>query len=436
MDEKFKFNNLILHCFDSIDYGITIINEDGILVYGNDKYLEIFGVEKSEFSKYLGTNFENLFNGDSLLYKVLKTGNNYIDFTYCLRINDSKIYLTSSAYPIYDDKDRIIGAIDFFRKYENESNEKNTINSPLYQFENILGNSNSIKETIKMAQLYANYDENILLEGESGTGKELFAQSIHNSSKRRDFPFVAINCANLPETLIDSELFGYEEGAFTGANKGGKLGKFELANGGTIFLDEIGELPLNLQAKLLRVIENKTVTRIGGNINIKANIRVIAATNRDLEQMVEKGKFRRDLYFRLKVLYLHIPTLKDRINDIEILSNHFINKYNNHYGKRITKLNSKVIDILKKQEWTGNIRELENIISRLVIISKGNKITLSDLKNIGLKIDQNKQKSHIKLADYNKKVVEDTLKQTNGNKKKAAEILGISRTTIYRILEK
>jgi transcriptional regulator with PAS, ATPase and Fis domain len=272
--------------------------------------------------------------------------------------------------------------------------------------------------------------------GESGTGKDLFAQSIHNHSSRRAQPFIALNCANFPNELIDTELFGYDEGAFTGALKGGKPGKFEAANGGTLFLDEVSEIPIHLQAKLLRVIETKTINRLGNNKPIFVDVKIIAATNRNLENFVDEGCFRKDLYFRLKVFFLEIPPLRERGQDVILLAEYFVKKLENKITEPIKHIEKEAIELLLKYSWPGNVRELEHLIARSLVICENNSISAMDLHNSGLKI-QIKEIAPTKVnlsRRYQKKQILDALSQTKGNKKLAAEMLGISRPTLYKIL--
>ena len=236
----------------------------------------------------------------------------------------------------------------------------------------------NIKEKIKKI---VNSSSSVLITGDTGTGKEMVAKAIHYTSNRSNNPFVPINCANIPESLFESELFGYEEGTFTGAKKGGKLGIFEMANGGTIFLDEIGELPLHLQAKLLRVLQENSIQRLGSIMPIPIDVRVIAATNQDLESMMDENTFRADLFYRLNVIPIHLPSLKERLADIDILIDHFIDKYNGRLMKNINNISKEAIDIMRLYQWPGNVRELENAIEYAMNIEDTETIQLSNLPN-------------------------------------------------------
>lgn len=235
-----------------------------------------------------------------------------------------------------------------------------------------------MEQLMKLALRLAQVDSTILVQGESGVGKELIAETIHSSSPRREKSFIKVNCGAIPENLLESELFGYEEGAFTGAKKEGKIGIFELANGGTLFLDEIGELPLNLQVKLLRVLQDREITRVGGLRSIPVDLRIIAGTNQDLRAMVQKRTFREDLFYRLNVVPLLVPPLRDRAEEIPAMVAHFLHKYNQRYSlaKYMT---PEVIDVLMGYHWPGNVRELENLVERMVVITPGERITVEDL---------------------------------------------------------
>lgn len=310
-------------------------------------------------------------------------------------------------------------------------------NSCVFPFENILGSSEQIKELKEKAKKFAKGNSTILIEGESGTGKELFARAIHTASKQKNGPFIAINCAALPENLIESELFGYEDGAFTGARRGGKLGKFELADKGTLFLDEVGELPLYIQAKFLRVLQEKSVQKIGGERNIPIDVRIIAATNKNLEKMVLNGEFREDLYYRLNVIPLHIPNLIERRSDITEIAEYFLHNYASIMKKDIFGFTDEAIYFLNNYAWPGNIRELQNAIEFAVNVTSSEYITVEDLPaKTYLKKDNEQQFMCIKpLKDVEQDYIKEAL-QVYGNskkgKEKAAEALGIGIATLYR----
>lgn len=318
-----------------------------------------------------------------------------------------------------------------------------------YDFSAIIGNSDITRQLIENCKRAAQSSSNVLILGESGTGKELLAQAMHNMSPFSSGPFVAINCAALPKGLVESELFGYEKGAFTGANKSGNPGKFELADGGTIFLDEIGDMPLDVQASVLRVIQTKEIIRVGGKFPKTINVRIIAATNRDLQKAIEEKTFREDLYYRLNVLPIQVPPLAKRGRDICELADYFCTRYSQ--GRKI-KIRADVYPLLLKYDWPGNIRELENVIERAVNITDTSIITPSDLppEVTGIKKqqfslpsslqqteEQQTSSSHaLKSEHQGKALILDSLEKSSGNVTEAAKLLGISRRTFYRKLDK
>ncbi len=305
-------------------------------------------------------------------------------------------------------------------------------------------------DCIAVAKKISRYDSAILIEGASGVGKELFAQSIHNESRRRLAPFVAVNCAALPPTLIESVLFGYAEGAFTGGSKGGQEGVFELAHTGTLFFDEIGELPLELQGRLLRVIQEHEVMRIGGDANIPLDVRLICATNKNLNQLVEGGRFRQDLLYRLNTLSLFIPPLNGRPEDIEILAETFLHRYSSQYAKPAAAFTPETLDFLLHYEYKGNVRELQNMIERAVIISEGERITVRDLCT-GLSVSEPQKDSApaaetsvsahvdmsgISLKEAEEKYIRQVFAGTGDSVTETCRILGINRSTLWRKLKK
>jgi transcriptional regulator with PAS, ATPase and Fis domain len=315
------------------------------------------------------------------------------------------------------------------------------IHGAKYSWETIIGNSDKMIEAKYIARKAAQTNSNVLLLGESGTGKELFAHAIHNGSERGYFPFVKVNCAAIPSELLESELFGYEEGAFTGARKGGKIGKFELANRGSIFLDEVGDMPLKMQAKLLRILQEKEIERIGSNNPIKVDVRVIAATNKNLKKLVEEGKFREDLYYRLNVMTIDIPPLRERYDDIETLANMLIRKLSNQLGKYVCKIDKKTMEYFKSHNWPGNVRELENVLERAINLTDSDTILPLHLPvylTQNNKCIMNEPIRPLKyiIEDTEKEAIVRCLEYTNGNKLKTAKLLGISRSSLYDKIEK
>jgi transcriptional regulator with PAS, ATPase and Fis domain len=318
-----------------------------------------------------------------------------------------------------------------------------------FRFEDIIGSSRAITSAIGTARLYAQVNSTVLLFGESGTGKELFAQSIHNGSERRDKPFVAVNCAALPESLLESELFGYVEGAFTGARKGGSPGLFEMAHTGTIFLDEISEMQPNLQALLLRVLQEKEVTRIGADNVIPVDVRIIAATNRDLYAMVEKGLFREDLYYRLCVLALNIPPLRERKSDIPEIVRYHMARKGWETRMRAGSISDEAMELLSSQDWPGNVRQLENVVERCVVLSRGDDITLELVraamfrpaaflprKEVPAPEAEPLAENSGVLRNLEEETILRVLSECGGNKAQTAQRLGISSSTLWRKLKK
>jgi DNA-binding NtrC family response regulator len=298
-----------------------------------------------------------------------------------------------------------------------------------YRFENIIAKSHRMQEVFEVVRVVAKSNATVLVTGESGTGKELIARAIHNLSQRRGKPFVAVSCAALPESLLESELFGHERGAFTGATSQ-KKGKFEYAHTGTLFLDEIGDISPNVQVHLLRVIEEKEFNRVGGNEPIKVDVRIISATNRDLKAGMEKGQFREDLYYRLNVVAIHLPPLRERREDIPPLAEHFLRKFAMENHKEIKDFSPDANELMMKYEWPGNIRELENAIERAVILARGEFITQDELPGIGASL-ASVDLAGKSLRDLEKECIMGTLRKTGGNISESARILGITRMTLY-----
>jgi len=312
-----------------------------------------------------------------------------------------------------------------------------------FNFNNIIGKSEGIKRLLEKLAMVAPSDANVLITGESGTGKELIARAIHLNSNRKDGPFVAVNCAALTETLLESELFGHEKGAFTGADRKRK-GRFVRANRGTLFLDEVGEMPITIQPKLLRAIQEGEINPLGSDKIVKVDVRIIAATNRNLEEEINRGNFREDLYYRLNVVNLHIPPLRDRTEDIPILAEHFLHIYVPKNKKDIKGISAQAMDLLLKYRWPGNVRELENAIEHAVVLCSGNYITERELplrikkqkEQIDNKIEHQSSFMDNSLEELEKKAIIAALEKTKGNKSKAARLLKITRRTLYLKMQK
>ena len=359
-----------------------------------------------------------------------------------------------SRLPVVDENNRVIGIVtgnDALQALERKTRrslsyyqqELTRTRDYQYTFDNLIGRGERIKWLKREAQVAARTNSTILISGESGTGKELLAHAIHCASPRSNAPFIKVNCAAVPEHLLESELFGYEEGSFTGAKKGGKLGKFELADGGTIFLDDIGDMPLAMQAKLLRVLQEREVEKIGRTDVVRVDVRVIAATNKDLEQMVKEKEFREDLYYRLNVIDLHLPALRDRREDIPLLIEHFLKTLGTELGRKIKGITPQAENLLVQYDWPGNIRELRNSLERAIALSLNDVLDVEDFK--GLSGDDVPVKPTVPvmpvgtLAEAVEKAERETIKNalsyTNYNKVATARVLGVHRSLLYRKLK-
>ena len=418
--------------FDSISSGILTSDLSGSITSINKQIIKMFGYSDFEIKNM---KVWNLIEGWNEVVDKLTARQSYVDNNVNVNVRANKIQFTLAAYPIYNSEKEIIEIIHIFHELKKSRKLAGKILSgqAIYTFDKIIGKNEQFLEIIEYAKKIADSRSTILITGESGTGKEVFAQSIHNSSMRKDEPFIAVNCGAIPRTLIESELFGYEEGAFTGAKRGGNAGKFELADEGTIFLDEIGEMPMDMQIKLLRVLEESVITRIGSHRQISVNVRIIAATNKDLKKEVTAGNFRKDLYYRLNVLPIYLPPLRERPDDIPLLFDYYMEKTSKRLNKRRVAISPEYLNYLINHEWQGNIRELENVIELIVN-------TESVQPNfIGKKIKANHSahiNTNISLDEVEKQHIITVLNESMGNVTTAAKILCIGRNTLYRKLEK
>lgn len=363
--------NLIIQrekAFQSISEGIIILDINGKMMSINEKAIELLDINIR--NSYIKDDIRNYIKYGIDLEQIINSKKDIVNKEKKLRLNSGKILnCILSISLIWDEKD-INGFVVILKEDQEVHNLVNKMigSTARYKFEDIIAESKIMKSTIDIAKIASGSFSNVLILGESGTGKELVAQSIHNASKRKNKPFIAINCGSIPRGLIESELFGYEGGSFTGSKKEGNPGKFELANGGTIFLDEIGDMPLEVQASLLRVLQSKEVYRVGGKHPKKVDVRIIAATHRNLENMVLENSFRLDLYYRLNVLTIYIPPLRERREDIEILIRCFIEDFNKKLNKRVKGLDKEIRNLLDFYEWPGNVRELSNVLERAMNI--------------------------------------------------------------------
>jgi len=442
--------NMLNTIFNSVNECIVVVDENGIITMMSDEYKKFINCENPE-GKHVTEVIEN-----TKLHIVARTGER--EFGEIQEVNGHK--MISMRVPIIKDS-KIVGAIgkvmfkdlsnfkilsnklyNLEKDVEGNKNELGTDQKAVYTFNNIIGDSDKSLEVMGLARRVSKVDSNVLITGESGTGKELFAHSIHNASRRGLKPFVKINCGAIPAELFESEMFGYEEGAFTGAKKSGRKGKFEYANGGTILLDEIGDMPMNMQVKLLRVIQEKELVKVGGNDAIKVDVRIIASTNKSLEQLIKDGKFREDLYYRLDVMHLRLPSLRERTEDIEGLANALRIKICEKYNIYSEGISREALSYLKSYSWPGNIRELENVIERAINLLDEDVCIMP--KHLPEKIIKGKIKKYSLENNYLKDVVEkieidlimECIKETNGNKKETAKILGLSRAGLYKKLNR
>ena len=347
-----------------------------------------------------------------------------------------------SVKPICLALGQVVGAVATLKEMKKLQRVVNQITGAeaRFTFGNILGESSSLQRAVHLAQVAARNKHTVLLQGESGTGKELFAQAIHNASFAGQ-PFVALNCAAIPETLIESELFGYEGGSFTGASRNGRPGKFELANDGTIFLDEIGEMPLNIQTVLLRVLQERSVVRIGGLRSIPINVRVIAATSKDLGSEVRRGNFRQDLFYRLNVFEIRIPPLRERIGDITELVDHLVASFSLRFGKSVAGVSLPVLKRLRSYSWPGNVRQLENVVERAISLVDGDMIEEHHLPDFlfsesDMLIDElPREGKPSDIERIERKAILEAVRHFE-ERQQAARSLGISRSTLYRRLKR
>ncbi|UCH07621.1 MAG: sigma-54-dependent Fis family transcriptional regulator [Deltaproteobacteria bacterium] len=345
--------------------------------------------------------------------------------------------------------DELLVVIEKALKFRNLEEENIRLKKELqqtYGYDNLVGTSNAIKNIYDLIEKVADTDGTVLISGASGTGKELIARAIHYNSSRCDRPLVVINCGAIPEELLESELFGHEKGAFTGAYKS-RIGRFEMANGGTIFLDEIGEMSPALQVKLLRVLQEKKFERVGGTKTIHVDVRIIAATNKNLTTAINKGKFREDLYYRLNVIPMKVPPLKQRKSDIPLLIDHFLKKFQKEAEKKITAFSPEAMDAMLKYDWPGNVREVENVIKRLTILCDDEVVTVEDLpehiphKGRAVRVVEEDflEKGvtlHDAVEDYEKRLILGALERSDWVKTKAAKLLNINRTTLVEKIKK
>lgn len=440
-------NNQLVSTIQSISTGVIMVDSMGIITHHNHTASQFLKLNNKDLV-YL--NLANILDFESAPLNLLDLTHDITNKE--LTINNylgTKLNLSISASIIYNNRHEKISTVFNIQEQQrlHKMVSKMSGFTARFNFDSIIGNSVPMSEAKSIGMMASHSDSNVLILGESGTGKELMAQSIHNASKRARGPFIAINCGSLPKGLIESELFGYEGGAFTGANKEGQPGKFELASGGTIFLDEIGDMPLELQTTLLRVIQSREIIRIGGKQTKSIDVRIIAATNVDLAESVREKKFRDDLYYRLNVLPIVIPPLRARPDDIPFLADYFLQYYNNSMGKNVQGITPEARHLMSNYQWPGNVRELENVIERALNLAQDDFISKEELP---MEIINNRNPfSHAKpgisgsaptptfqVRGKELERIIEALEQARGNVTNAADILCISRRTLYRKIEK
>lgn len=429
-------SKLLNRIIESISDGLIYFSTDGQIQKINDIARQMLGRVDTPAAR-----IEDVFTKD--LVQIVGDGNGEIIDEEMNLKNRLKCFIT--ATPVEEESGELSGVVTLLKRPADVHSLANKVagTRACYKFTEIIGAEPRFLKTLELAQNAAQSPSSILLQGESGTGKELVAQAIHNASNRRQGPFIAINCSAIPKSLLESELFGYEEGTFTGALKGGKPGKFELACGGTVLLDEIGDMPLNMQAALLRVLQEKSVTRLGSAKSIPVDIRVIASTNKEIHQMVKKGTFREDLYYRLNVVNISLPPLRERKDDIPLLVDFLIDKMNLKLNKRIRGIAPACMEWLIQYEWPGNIRELENIIEYCVNICEDNRVIERSCLPDELKGERREEigessrsHEHITLEELERWHIETVLQSLNGNKMRASRVLGIDRGTLYNKIKR
>lgn len=439
-------NDSLRNIFQTMSDGAIIVDGNGEIEQINPTAVRMLG------DTAVGNPIKNIFGKDSPMDKVLSTGMVCSDIEMMLNTALGKVHSLVTAKPIKNEKGHVTGAAVFFNPINNMKKMVNRFGGAqaTFNFKDIIGGHEKLLTAIRTAQKAASSVSNVLIKGESGTGKELFAQAIHNSSPRRRGPFLALNCAALPRDLIASELFGYSQGAFTGANPRGRPGRFEMASGGTLFLDEIGDMPLDQQVSLLRVLQEKKITRLGGNEVIPVDVRIICATNRDLQEAIQKGHFRQDLYYRLDVVLVSVPPLRDRRDDVLILFDYFLKKIGRKLNVDVKFVEPEVRQHLVNYSWPGNVRELENLVEKLINVAEDGRIYTEHLPDeltesylcnqpelpsqMPPSVKSGKRIKEV-LAERERQVILDLLGEYAGNITQVARDLGVSRNTVYRKMQ-
>ncbi|MGQ9647320.1 MAG: sigma-54 interaction domain-containing protein [Thermodesulfobacteriota bacterium] len=448
LEKRVRFYETVL---DNIYNGVMITDPNGKIIFFSKTYGKFLGINPKEaIGKHCTEVIEN-----TRMHIVARTGVPEIDHPHRIMGQDMvvqriPIEMDGRVIAVYgqvmfkDVRDvhalaRKLNVLEL--KVELYEKELESLRSSKYTINNIVGKTETITELKKLALKAAKTNSPVLLIGESGTGKELFAHAIHHASDRRPYPFIRVNCAAIPKDLLEAELFGYEPGAFTGAGQKGKPGKFELAHRGSIFLDEISDLPLEMQPKLLRVLEEKETERLGGTRLTKCDFRLIVASNENLEKCVAQGSFRKDLYYRLNVIPIQIPPLRERKEDIPIIAEHLIEILNKDLGTHVSKIAPEVLNIFNNYDWPGNVRELSNVLERIIYVCEGDVIQFHHLPFFLQRMRDGNNKLQRTLLkrlreDVEKEALLHAIRISNQNKNKAARILGIHRTALYKKMKR
>ena len=452
MGTPLALDELLKRMVDAL-YLCIVIDADGTVRYISQAYAEIIGKAEPEI---IGKQILNIIP-KSKLPDVVRTGKRMLGDIFIMNNGEATI---CNRFPIMDENGVVQGAfstatfqnLDIVSRLSEEleqlrretvfyQKQLESLAQAPFDLDSVIGISPQILEIKQTIGMVANADLTVLLTGETGAGKEVFANAIHQMSKRRLGPYIKVNCAAIPKDLLEAELFGYAEGAFSGATKGGKIGKFEQANHGTILLDEIGELPLHLQSKLLRVLQEREVERVGGLKTIKLDMRVICSTNQNLEAMIADGRFRQDLYYRINVVELHIPPLRERMEDLLPLCSFLIEKLNRNHGCMTAGISEQVLDLFQRYDWPGNVRELEHVLERAAVMVPSGILELEHFKFFVPRVFQTAPvRSSDALQDQKRMVereaIQNALITTNGNKTKAAQLLKIPRSLLYEKIKR
>lgn len=425
-----KFQTAIV---ESISDGLLTIDNRGIITYLNKAGARMIGINHREV---IGRHIQDVVDYRATITEVLADGTGYADKEFFHKSGRGVLHFIQTAVPIRDENGEIVGVVDAFREAKRVRQMVNQMMGAQanFTFDDFVGRDPKVEDVLRLAKAAAASSSTVLIQGESGTGKEILAQAIHNGSSRREGPFVAVNCGAIPRELIESDLFGHEEGAFTGARRGGRPGKFELANGGTVFLDEIGDMPPDMQVKLLRVLQERKLVRVGGSNYIGINVRVLAATHRDLQLEVEEGNFRRDLFYRLNVLWIAMVPLREWLDDLPLLVSHIIDKLNRKLGKATKGVTPSVMERFRGHSWPGNVRELENVLERAMNVTHDDFIDVEYLPKTLWKPKETRValgEGRASMKEIEKMAIVNAMEATGGNITRTARVLRISRNTLY-----